>query len=285
MTVLLATLLTLLGFAALVALLWALTLAAGPFITSLLHLTVQKGAKLLARFGVERLHERSPIVWRWVPVLIPIIVGVVVSIAAGDLFLDLAELMQGRSPQLDRFDRTIHSTVRTLRYPGLTGFFTLFTIIGTPVGLFLIALIASVFLFIRRRYRWIAYLVFTGTGGGLLNLQLKSHFERERPSLAEALREASGYSFPSGHAMGAVVVLGAIAYLVWRGTSAWRWRSLGLAALGSSILAIAVSRIYLGVHWISDIVAGLTAGLLWLTATTTAYETLRRMRRIRDTSD
>lgn len=275
--------LTLLAFVALVGFLWALTLAAGPFITSLVHLTVQKGAKLLSRFGVERLHERSPIVWRWVPVLIPIVVGVIVSMAAGDLFFDLAESMQRRNPELYRLDRTIHSTVRTLRHPGLTNFFTFFTIIGTPVGLFLIALITSVFLYFRHRYRWIAYLAFTGTGGGILNLQLKSLFERERPSLAEALREASGYSFPSGHAMGAIVVLGAIAYLIWRGTSPWRWRSLGLAVLGSTVLAIAASRIYLGVHWISDIAAGLIAGLLWLTATTTAYETLRRMRRIRDT--
>jgi undecaprenyl-diphosphatase len=115
----------------------------------------------------------------------------------------------------------------------------------------------------------------------LLVLQLKSLFARARPDLAEALRTADGYSFPSGHAMGSVVVFGALSYLVLRLHAPWRRRAAGLAAAGTFIAAISVSRIYLGVHWISDIAAGLCAGTVWVTVATVAYETFRRIRLIR----
>ncbi|HEX6177122.1 MAG TPA: phosphatase PAP2 family protein, partial [Thermoanaerobaculia bacterium] len=105
---------------------------------------------------------------------------------------------------------------------------------------------------------------------------------RARPDLAEALRTADGYSFPSGHAMGSTVVFGALAYLILRIQAPWRKRAAGLAAAVTFIAAIAASRVYLGVHWISDIVAGITAGTLWVTIATVAYETFRRIRLVRE---
>ena len=275
------TFLTFLSFGLLVAFVWVIVLATGPFFGRLFHATLQRSAKLLARFGVDRLRDTRPHMWRWLPVLFPLIIGGIIAVAAGDTFLDLAELLQGKSSELDRIDRQIHAQANHLRSDWLTGFFTFFTIIGTPVGLGIMALLVALFLVQQKRYRWILYLGVTTIGGGLLNLQLKSFFARERPSLAEALRHASGYSFPSGHAMGSFIVFGALSYLAWRGIRTWKWRSLVLSILVASIVAVAASRIYLGVHWISDIAAGLAAGTVWLTATTTAYETLRRVRRVR----
>lgn len=264
-----------------VAILWLVVLTIGPHLQTLFSATLTRLAGVLTRFGINRLRERSPHLWKWIPVLLPLVIGGIVAIVAGENFLDLAELLHDKNPEMQAIDARIHQHAHGLRFDWLTHFFTFFTIIGTPVGLFVIALIASGFLLRIKKNRWILYLAVTGFGGGLLNLQLKSYFARARPSLAEALRQASGYSFPSGHAMGSFVVLGALGYLIARGVKPWRWRSLGLAVIAASILAIAASRIYLGVHWISDIGAGLAAGAVWLTATTTAYETLRRVRRVR----
>src|SRR3989442_15479017 len=92
---------------------------------------------------------------------------------------------------------------------------------------------------------------------------------------------APGYSFPSGHAMGSTVVLGALSYLAVRTATQWRWKAAWLALTWTLIAAIALSRVYLGVHWISDVAAGVVAGMLWVGVTTLAYETLRRIRLLR----
>ena len=208
--------------------------------------------------------------------------GAFVAVMAGDEFLDLAELVHAQSPLLQEIDRTAHQWAATERSPGTTAFFTFFTIAGTPVGLGIIIAIVAVILLMKKRYRWIGYLVFTSGVGALLVVQLKAYFARERPDLAAALRQAHGYSFPSGHAMGSTIVCGALAYLALRVCKTWRAKGAALAGAATFILAVAFSRVYLGVHWISDIAAGVTAGLIWITVTTVAYEAFRRIRLIRE---
>ena len=209
-------------------------------------------------------------------------IGAFVAVMAGDEFLDLAELVHDQSPLLQDIDRKAHLWAASERSPGATTFFTFFTIAGTPVGLGIIVAAAAVVLARRKRFRWAAYLVFTTATGSLLVVQLKLYFARERPDLAEALRTAHGYSFPSGHAMGSTIVCGALAYLALRACETWRAKAAALAGATTFVLAVAFSRVYLGVHWISDIAAGVTAGLIWITVTTVAYEAFRRIRLIRE---
>ncbi|HVG24125.1 MAG TPA: phosphatase PAP2 family protein, partial [Thermoanaerobaculia bacterium] len=90
-----------------------------------------------------------------------------------------------------------------------------------------------------------------------------------------------GYSFPSGHAMGSTIVFGAFAYLAFRILTRWPARAAALSFCATTILAICASRIYLGVHWVSDVGAGIAAGLIWLAAATVAYEAMRRIRLVR----
>ncbi len=217
----------------------------------------------------------------YVPVAILLGAGVVATAFAGDAFIDLAERVRADSPKLREIDTSTHEWARYTRTPGSTRFFTTMTIIGTPGPLAILLAIVIAVLIAKKRWRWAMYLAFTSGIGGLLNLAIKSYFERTRPELAEALRHASGYSFPSGHAMGATIVFGALAYLAMRTIPRWRWRAAALALALSIIVAIASSRIYLGVHWISDVGAGLAAGLIWIVTTTVAYETFRRIRMIR----
>ena len=155
------------------------------------------------------------------------------------------------------------------------------TIIGGPLGMAVLLTIVGIILAIRRRWRWLIYLAVTAGGGALLNEELKRYFARARPVAAEMLRRANGYSFPSGHAMGSAVGLGALAYLAFRAIRSWPAKAAVIAFLYTLVASIALSRVYLGVHWISDVLAGVTVGTVWVTTTTVAYETLRRIRRMR----
>lgn len=205
-------------------------------------------------------------------------VGFVVAIGTGAVFLAMAEMMRDQSELLQRIDQSVWRGAHRFRNPGATYFFLVFTVLGTGVGLGVVVLLISCALILRGHRQWAAFLVVTAAGGGLLNHALKVIFARARPDMAEALWRSHSYSFPSGHAMGSLVVFGALVYLVIRGAQTWRVRSAAVALAICMVGAISVSRIYLGVHWFSDIVAGLAAGLVWLATTTATYEVYRRMR-------
>lgn len=256
-----------LAFAAVFLLLWGLVFAIGPLLERLLG----RAAHRLASFRY----------YDYLPVFGLLAAGIFVSVSAGDAFLDVAERVQENSPRLHAIDAEVHQWAARTRTPGATLFLTTMTIIGTPVGLLVILAIVVALLAARQRWRWAAYLIITCGLGGLVNLELKRYFARARPELAEALRQAHGYSFPSGHAMGSTIVFGALAYLAFRVLHRWRHRAAAIALAATLILSISISRIYLGVHWVSDVGAGIAAGLVWLLSATVAYETFRRIRLIR----
>lgn len=255
------------GYLALVALLWLLFIPLGPVIAHGLAFLGNRTASFRYR--------------DYAPVVVLLVGGAIGAGVAGDQFLDLAEHVQTASPTLQHVDTDVHEWARQQRSGAATLFFTFFTIVGTPVALGILVVIVTALLVMQGRYRWAAYLVVTTLVGSLLVVQLKIVFARERPDLAAALRSADGYSFPSGHAMGSTVVFLAFSYLILRAQAPWKKRALGLAIAAATIVAISVSRVYLGVHWISDIAAGITAGALWMTVATVAYEAFRRIRMIR----
>jgi undecaprenyl-diphosphatase len=227
--------------------------------------------------GVARLRPLHP--YRTLLAILGI--GFVVAAVTGIAFLFLAELVQRGSPWLQRVDQTVWRTAREVRTPGATAFFLALTYVGTGVGLAVVVLAVSAVLVARGQARWAGFLAVTATGGGLLNQGLKLVFARARPDMADALWLSRSYSFPSGHAMGSLIVFGALAYLAMRGKASWRIRSAAVALALCFVAAISLSRIYLGVHWLSDIVAGFSAGLVWLATTTSTYEVYRRMRALR----
>lgn len=246
---------------------WSIASVTGPVLERVLARTAHWTAKFRYR--------------DYLPVFVVLAAGIAATSFAGDAFLDLAESLQEESPELREIDARTHEWARFTRSGGSTVFFTTLTLVGTPVGLGILVAIACGVLALKKRWRWVLYLAVTTILGGLLNLQLKSYFARGRPELAEALRDAHGYSFPSGHAMGSAVTFAALAYLAVRVLPGWRRKSAAVAFAATMILAISASRIYLGVHWISDVGAGIAAGLIWVTAATVAYETMRRIRMVR----
>jgi membrane-associated phospholipid phosphatase len=257
--------------------LWAVVYATLPAVK---HLG-QVLARLIARNAranhfVSTARERYK---KYLPVLAILIAGGLLTAWAGDGFIDLAEQVHARNGALEQTDARIHDWAVGERTAGATLFFTTMTYIGSPAGITLELLIVSIILSFRRRWRWLIYLVVTAGGGGLLDFELKRYFARARPAVAEMLRRANGYSFPSGHAMGSAVAYGALAYLAYRAIRSWPARAAAISFLYTLVAAVALSRVYLGVHWISDVLAGVTAGTVWVTTTTVAYETMRRLRR------
>lgn len=149
------------------------------------------------------------------------------------------------------------------------------TTLGDGVVLIMIVLIASIFLWITH-HRWSVYILIVGLiGGKLLNTLMKAAFDRSRPSVVEWLHDVSSPSFPSGHAMGAFVTYGTVAYLVGRLSHTRRLRNVTWIIAGTTILAIGMSRVYLGVHYPSDVIAGFLAGLAWVVVVASSVTTLR----------
>jgi undecaprenyl-diphosphatase len=231
---------------------------------------------------VSTAHQR----WKnYLPVAAILIAGTLFTAWAGDAFLDLAEKVHGKNASLQRIDGSIHDWAVSERTSGATAFFTGMTIIGGPLGLAVLLTIVGIILAIRRRWSWLIYLAVTFAGGWLLDLELKRYFARARPIAAEMLRRANGYSFPSGHALGSAVAFGALAYLAFRAIRSWPVKTAVIAFLYTLVASVALSRVYLGVHWISDVLAGVTVGTVWVTTATVAYETTRRIRRLRRRRD
>jgi undecaprenyl-diphosphatase len=217
--------------------------------------------------------------WRsYLPLAIALAVGTLIVVWAAEAFIDIAIALKENDPTVQGVDSAVQQWIGSRRTPLTSAFFATISMVAGPLGMGALVVTVLAVLMARRRFRLGAYLAITAAGGALLNQLLKFHYLRQRPDLEEALLGATGYAFPSGHAMSGTIILGALAYLASRSTSSWRRTSAALAALATTAFAIGISRIYLGVHWASDVGAGFVAGLLWLAATTTGYELFRRYR-------
>jgi membrane-associated phospholipid phosphatase len=150
------------------------------------------------------------------------------------------------------------------------------TIGSTPVYLVVFAAVAG-WLAQRGLRRLALFVVVTMVGSALLNLVVKTAVHRARPALPDPVARAHGLSFPSGHAQGIVVACGVLLLVflpVFRGP--WRRVAVGVALVMAS--AIGAARIALGVHYVSDVLAGYLLGAAWLAAMTAAFSAWRRDR-------
>ena len=157
---------------------------------------------------------------------------------------------------IERFDLPIIETIQGWETPWLTMIMKIVTWIGTVYGVGIIVIIGFIILFFKLHSRQQAVLLFgTVAGSIILNTLLKDLFQRERPTIYQIL-EASGHSFPSGHAMMAFALYTTIAYIAWHHVKTTTSRLTLILFATFMILLIGTSRIYLGVHYPSDIVGG-----------------------------
>jgi undecaprenyl-diphosphatase len=149
------------------------------------------------------------------------------------------------------------------------------TWLGSDGVLWTITGAAAIVLAIRRRWRLAVYLLVSGAGALVLDPVLKSLVGRLRPVVAHPVAHGNGNSFPSGHSLGSMVCYGAI-LLVFLPAARGRWRRVFIAGIVALIALIGISRILLGVHYVSDVLGGWALGISWLGLTALAFELTRR---------
>jgi membrane-associated phospholipid phosphatase len=263
------------SFGILLLALWGAAYASIPWLLRSVRAVTGRVAAWLRRHARLGVAFRRLETYRSYLPLVALAIGTVLISVTADVFLDVASALATHDAGVQRTDAAVYDWVRLHRTPFLNPLFIGITTGGGPVGMTAIVVVVAVVLTARRRFRRAAYLAITATGGVLLDQLLKALYTRQRPDLSGAILSADGYSFPSGHALNGTVVLCAIGYLTARAVLTWRSKSAVFAVLVTLDLAIAASRLYLGVHWTSDVIGGLAAGLLWVTATTSGFELVR----------
>lgn len=138
---------------------------------------------------------------------------------------------------------------------------------GTNITLLPLSVVAAAWLVRRRQALLAMQLVIVQVGTLTLTALLKALYARPRPALWEQRGQFAWSSFPSGHAIATVAVLFTVAIMLWRARR-WRWP---FAVATAMLIVSSYSRLYLGVHWPSDVIAGLLIGAVWLMATQTAF--------------
>ena len=155
----------------------------------------------------------------------------------------------------------------------LTDLFDVITFLGNFVTLLAVTVVAVAILWRRRERTDALFVAMAFVGAQVLSNGMKLGFRRDRPFFPDPLASESTFSFPSGHALVSLAVYGAIALVLARRLSTNGRRALLFAGVAVLVLAIGFSRLYLGVHFLSDVLAGFAAGIAWLSLLYLALET------------
>ncbi|MFY9671667.1 MAG: phosphatase PAP2 family protein, partial [Trebonia sp.] len=205
------------------------------------------------------------------------LVPLVIVTAAALLFTLLLLLVRLRWAPLESADHGAATRLNSLiaGHPVAVSIVKAVTWLGSGGVLWTLTGAAAVVLAVRRQWRLTAYLLVVGVGELVLDPVLKVLVGRLRPVVAHPIAYGNGDSFPSGHALGSIVCYGAL-FLVFLPAVRGTWRRVFTAVIVTLIAAIGISRLLLGVHYISDVLGGWTLGITWLGITAFAFELSRQ---------
>ncbi len=204
------------------------------------------------------LHPPSSTSARWRAVPAPLVLGMVAAV----LFAVLALVVAGAGvPPAEAWEAHWLQQLHAQRGDRLTRWMLAVEAMHDP----LIAVLLSVFvtaLLFQRHWRKLPLLLAITLGGGVMNNIAKGWFQRERP-LLDALVEARGFGFPSGHTVAATLLAAWMLYLASRGGLHAAWRVASVLGASALVGVVGFSRVYLGAHYPSDVAAALLAGTAW----------------------
>jgi membrane-associated phospholipid phosphatase len=247
---------------------------------------VAKWARLASSTRFAAIRAKHPRLWTFVAARfarggylgLHLTVGFVVSVLALWLFGGVTEDVVHHDP-LTGVDLQLASWLRAHAVPIGDRISVAVSIVGSPVTMAGLALLVAAVLTYKRYWVTLAGWIAAFVGAGALNWVLKLIIHRQRPTGSEGFVYGQSFSFPSGHAMGSLIGYGMLAYLL---ISLWptaRRRPLAVVAYALVLtLLIGFSRLYLGVHYLSDVIAGYAAGSLWLAVCVTGVEIALRQR-------
>jgi membrane-associated phospholipid phosphatase len=230
-------------------------------------------AKLSAFFSlpwVQRYGNKYPRIFRFLIrrfdmqdfLGLPLTLLLLILFANFSLLNELAENVVN-SESMKAVDGTVTLWLYNRRTPLISQGFYYFTQLGSQYGVIAITLLSCLFLLIRRKGFYLIALILSVLGSSCSMYLLKLYFHRDRPLKVYYVPEAS-FSFPSGHATGAMALEGIILYFLMIESRGKREKNSWLIAGVSYILAIGFSRIYLGVHFLTDVLGGYLVGFLWV---------------------
>lgn len=215
------------------------------------------------------------------PFYLLIFFAFVVFVIGTNFFVDLTEEVQGEA--IEHFDDRITEYVTSFRTPGLNSFFQFVTDLGDFYAYLVATTLAAIFFFFKlKNKKFILQLLGVVILSALANIALKRAFDRARPTI-EHMVVVKTLSYPSGHAMSAMAFYGFLIYLIFH-IKMNKWLRIFLALFFSALIFfIGLSRIYLGVHFPSDVLGGFVAGLIWVAFCVVLFNIidLLRQRRIR----
>ena len=199
--------------------------------------------------------------WR---IATPAIAGVLVASACLGAYIELAEDLR-ISPTVYAFDTQLTTIIEGWRTPALTWFLSTVTWAASSVPVAIVAICSIAVLLWLARQREAVFVALTAGGGTVLGTLAKQITARPRPPVANALIELpTSFSFPSGHTLAALLLWSVVVIAVWRSTASKTLRWLALAVGTALTILTGVSRVYLGVHWPSDVLASWLLGTAWL---------------------
>lgn len=156
------------------------------------------------------------------------------------------------------FDLAVKQMADNLRHPVVVDFFQVITYLGSPYAFIVISILITLIFWKRKLLKDALWLNITLLAASKLNYYLKNFFARQRPG-GEMFTYAAGFSFPSGHAMISAAFYGFLAYLVLKYLPAHTGRKVAVFLI-VLILLIGLSRVYLNVHYMTDVLAGFIGG-------------------------
>jgi undecaprenyl-diphosphatase len=205
-------------------------------------------------------------------------VSLVILALGGWLFGVVLEDVSGHNGSVG-LDQPVLDWFARHREPWLTDVMRVVTALGSSAVLVPLGLVAGLWWWRRRRdLSALVFLATTYVGAGVLFQVIKRLTGRARPPSAEALGHFSGLAFPSGHATLATAMWGAFALLVSSATPSWRRKVVAWTAAVLVALLVGVTRLYLGAHWLTDVLGGWTLGAIWLTIASIVVRPGRRAR-------
>ncbi|WP_026543488.1 phosphatase PAP2 family protein [Paenarthrobacter nicotinovorans] len=204
--------------------------------------------------------------------IITLVVGLAVALslawAFGEVYESVAE-----ADGVAGLDHPVLDAAKSVRSPAADVAITAYTNIGGTVGMPLIAVAIMIFLALRRR-SWtpVILMLAAGLGSLLITILGKPLFGRTRPDLADAIPPYEhSPSFPSGHSLNSIVIAGIVAYLIILRLNTTRSRVITILVAAVFAMTMGLSRVYLGHHWLTDVLAAWAIGIAWLALVITAH--------------
>ncbi|MEJ2050383.1 MAG: phosphatase PAP2 family protein [Calditrichota bacterium] len=181
-----------------------------------------------------------------------------------------------RGDPFSYIDQWVQNQILYFQTPLITAIMKIITRFGGGLIILIGSIFSVIYFFLHRKFADLVIYLATIIGGSVLVLVLKNAIHRPRPVVLVPLLHVQGWSFPSGHALMSVIFWGIITYFLIRYQNSWKIRAFFVVALGFLISLISFSRLYLEVHYLSDIIGGIVGGLIWLTFTITGLEVYQR---------